>query len=187
MLYSMAVVPFHRRREVCNMKDKESPDLGKPFIIYAYPGSFFFVLGMLCVCVCICSVFFMILFRQLGGYLIAALVSAAGALLFRWLGNRQPESREKLIEISARGISLPERGMAKAAHIPWERFSSATERSGVHQYPALVIEYRDPASFKLRTVERSLEKCRCSAGEIIEIIERYRDQYWATRKKGPTP
>ena len=58
------------------MKDKEGPDLGKPFIIYAYPGSFFFALGMQCVYVCICTVFFMILFRQLGGYLIAALVGA---------------------------------------------------------------------------------------------------------------
>ena len=92
-----------------------------------------------------------------------------------------------LLVISDSGISLPERGMAKAAYISWEHFSSATERSGVHQYPALVIEYRDPSSFKLRTVERSLEKSRCSADEIIETIEQYRDQYWTARKKGPTP
>ena len=167
------------------MKSKESPDLEKPFVVYTNPGCFYDALCTMCLCFFIGTIFFMILFRQLGVFLIIALVSGAGIPLFRWLGARQQNSQERLLVVSDEGISLPPYGMAKAVYIPWERFSSATARRGVHQdFPPLVLEYQDPSTRKLRTVDRSLAKSRYEAEEVIEIIEQYRERYWETRKKG---
>ena len=171
------------------MKRGEISDFREPFVICANSGCYYFAICVLCLFLFLWSLGFMIASRRFDVILFIVLaVSGAGALLFRWLGYRQPDSQERLLVISDRGIGLPEYGMAKAVFISWERFSSAEALLRNHQSsPQLVLTYRDPATCTLKSVERSLVQSRYEPDEVIEIIEQYRDHYWEMRKERPMP